>query len=106
MVPCLIRLPPQQLRLKSFKMLIVLSTSALSWKSLEVQVPPIFNMYVDFLVSNHIFLTSFFFLPSPVPAVYPFDMYARLSMVDSLQRLGIDRHFKEEIRSVLDEAYK
>nr|WBW04232.1 TPS [Ficus pyriformis]WBW04345.1 terpene synthase [Ficus semicordata] len=33
-------------------------------------------------------------------------MYARLSMVDSLQRLGIDRHFKEEIRSVLDEAYK
>nr|WBW04421.1 terpene synthase [Ficus ischnopoda] len=43
---------------------------------------------------------------SAVPAVYPFDMYARLSMVDSLQRLGIDRHFKEEIRSVLDEAYK
>ncbi|XP_060970207.1 ent-kaurene synthase TSP4, chloroplastic isoform X1 [Cannabis sativa] len=43
---------------------------------------------------------------SAVPTVYPLDIYARLSMVDNLQRLGIERFFKEEIRSVLDETYK
>ncbi|KAJ7982090.1 Ent-kaurene synthase [Quillaja saponaria] len=41
-----------------------------------------------------------------VPTVYPLDIYARLCMVDSLERLGIDRHFREEIRSVLDETYR
>ncbi|KAL1815036.1 terpene synthase 6, chloroplastic [Daucus carota subsp. sativus] len=40
-----------------------------------------------------------------VPTVYPIDIYAHLCMVDTLERLGIDRHFKQEIRSVLDEAY-
>ncbi|PON60064.1 Ent-kaur-16-ene synthase [Parasponia andersonii] len=43
---------------------------------------------------------------SAVPTVYPLDIYARLSMVDNLQRLGIDWHFKEQIRNVLDETYK
>ncbi|XP_008447074.1 ent-kaur-16-ene synthase, chloroplastic isoform X4 [Cucumis melo] len=43
---------------------------------------------------------------SSVPAIYPLDIYARLHMVDSLQKLGIDRHFKDEIRSVLDETYR
>ncbi|GLT75772.1 hypothetical protein SLA2020_474710 [Shorea laevis] len=33
-------------------------------------------------------------------------LYVRLLMVDSLERLGIDRHFKEEIKSVLDETYR
>ncbi|XP_021801200.1 ent-kaur-16-ene synthase, chloroplastic-like [Prunus avium] len=41
-----------------------------------------------------------------VPTVYPLDNYARLSMVASLESLGIDRHFREEIRSVLDETYR
>ncbi|KAJ7982092.1 Ent-kaurene synthase [Quillaja saponaria] len=41
-----------------------------------------------------------------VPTVYPLDIYARLCMVDSLERLGIDRHFREEIRSVLEETYR
>ncbi|CAH2067899.1 unnamed protein product [Thlaspi arvense] len=41
-----------------------------------------------------------------VPTVYPFDQYARLSMVDTLESLGIDRDFKNEIRSVLDETYR
>ncbi|KAK7324128.1 hypothetical protein VNO77_27650 [Canavalia gladiata] len=41
-----------------------------------------------------------------VPTVYPLDIYARLCMIDSLERLGIHRHFKEEIRSVLDETYR
>jgi len=27
-------------------------------------------------------------------------------MIDSLERLGIDRHFEEEIQSVLDETYR
>ncbi|KAE8124499.1 hypothetical protein FH972_019378 [Carpinus fangiana] len=41
-----------------------------------------------------------------VPTVYPLDIYARLFMIDSLERLGIGRHFREEIRSVLDETYR
>ncbi|CAA7062096.1 unnamed protein product [Microthlaspi erraticum] len=41
-----------------------------------------------------------------VPTVYPFDQYARLSMIDSLESLGIDRDFKNEIKSALDETYR
>ncbi|XP_028755222.1 ent-kaur-16-ene synthase, chloroplastic-like isoform X2 [Neltuma alba] len=41
-----------------------------------------------------------------VPAVHPFDVYARLHMVDSLEKLGIDRHFKEEIESILEETWR
>ncbi|XP_012068527.2 ent-kaur-16-ene synthase, chloroplastic [Jatropha curcas] len=41
-----------------------------------------------------------------VPTIYPLDIYARLYMVDTLERLGIDRHFKEEIKTVLDETYR
>ncbi|XP_019455520.1 PREDICTED: ent-kaur-16-ene synthase, chloroplastic isoform X2 [Lupinus angustifolius] len=41
-----------------------------------------------------------------VPTVYPLDIYARLCMIDSLERLGINYHFKEEIQSVLDETHR
>ncbi|KAF8103438.1 hypothetical protein N665_0188s0374 [Sinapis alba] len=41
-----------------------------------------------------------------VPTVYPFDQYARLSVIDTLESLGIDRDFKNEIRSILDETYR
>lgn len=41
-----------------------------------------------------------------VPTVYPLDIYAHLCMVDTLERLGIDRHFKQEIKSVLDATYR
>uniref|UniRef100_A0A6N2LUG6 ent-kaurene synthase n=1 Tax=Salix viminalis TaxID=40686 RepID=A0A6N2LUG6_SALVM len=41
-----------------------------------------------------------------VPTIYPLDMYARLSMVDALESLGIDRHFRKEIKIVLDETYR
>ncbi|KAM7523290.1 hypothetical protein LguiA_013192 [Lonicera macranthoides] len=41
-----------------------------------------------------------------VPTVYPVDIYVRLCMIDNLERLGIDWHFKEEIRNVLDETYR
>lgn len=41
-----------------------------------------------------------------VPTVYPLDLYVRLSMVDALERLGIARHFKEEIQNVLNETYR
>ncbi|XP_040361761.1 ent-kaurene synthase, chloroplastic isoform X3 [Rosa chinensis] len=43
---------------------------------------------------------------SAVPTIYPLDNYARLSMVSSLESMGVDRHFREEIRSVLDETYR
>nr|XP_043626449.1 ent-kaurene synthase 2, chloroplastic-like [Erigeron canadensis] len=41
-----------------------------------------------------------------VPTIYPFDLYLRLSMVDTIQKLGIARHFKDEIQNVLDETYR
>ncbi|KAF5477229.1 hypothetical protein F2P56_003892 [Juglans regia] len=41
-----------------------------------------------------------------VPTVYPLDIYTRLCMVDSLERLGIDKHFRKEINSVLEETYR
>ncbi|KAL6984309.1 Ent-kaurene synthase TSP4, chloroplastic [Sarracenia purpurea var. burkii] len=40
-----------------------------------------------------------------VPTVYPMDIYVRLCMVDNLERLGIERHFSQEIKSVLDDVY-
>nr|ALE19954.1 diterpene synthase class I [Tripterygium wilfordii] len=41
-----------------------------------------------------------------VPTVYPSDKYALLCMIESLERLGIDRHFSKEIRDVLEETYR
>ncbi|XP_065854405.1 ent-kaur-16-ene synthase, chloroplastic isoform X2 [Euphorbia lathyris] len=41
-----------------------------------------------------------------VPTIYPFDIYVRLSMVDTLESLGVARHFREEIKTVLDDTYK
>ncbi|GAB2302501.1 hypothetical protein Dimus_036509 [Dionaea muscipula] len=41
-----------------------------------------------------------------VPTMYPFHTYVQLYMVDKLQRLGIDRHFTENIRNVLDETFR
>ncbi|KAM7461960.1 hypothetical protein LguiA_030081 [Lonicera macranthoides] len=41
-----------------------------------------------------------------VPTIYPYDKYARLSMVDTLERMGIARYFKCEINNVLDETHR
>ncbi|KAI3719553.1 hypothetical protein L6452_20455 [Arctium lappa] len=41
-----------------------------------------------------------------VPTVYPHDLYVRLHMVDTLERLGITRHFRVEIQNILDETYR
>ncbi|XP_054814994.1 ent-kaur-16-ene synthase, chloroplastic-like isoform X4 [Prosopis cineraria] len=41
-----------------------------------------------------------------VPTIHPFDVYARLHMVDSLVKLGINCHFKEEIINVLDDTWR
>nr|WQY96425.1 ent-kaurene synthase [Stellera chamaejasme] len=40
------------------------------------------------------------------PTVYPFNIYAHLCMVDSIQSLGIERHFREEIKTALDDTYR
>ncbi|CAM0902732.1 unnamed protein product [Alopecurus aequalis] len=42
---------------------------------------------------------------SAVPTVFPIDIYCQLSMVDSLERIGISRHFSSEIKSILDMTY-
>ncbi|KAL9389038.1 hypothetical protein Peur_017643 [Populus x canadensis] len=34
------------------------------------------------------------------------DIYSLLSMVDTLERLGIDRHFQKEMKIILDETYR
>ncbi|KAF5195410.1 Ent-kaur-16-ene synthase protein [Thalictrum thalictroides] len=41
-----------------------------------------------------------------VPTAYPLDIYTQLSMVDSLESLGISRHFKNAIKTVLDKTYR
>ncbi|PIA38079.1 hypothetical protein AQUCO_02800016v1, partial [Aquilegia coerulea] len=40
-----------------------------------------------------------------VPTAYPLDIYTQLCLVDSLESLGIARHFTSEIKSVLDKTY-
>ncbi|KAH9646271.1 Ent-kaur-16-ene synthase [Citrus sinensis] len=41
-----------------------------------------------------------------VPTVHPLDIYINLTMVESLESLGVDRHFRTEIKRVLDETYR
>ncbi|CAL1373353.1 unnamed protein product [Linum trigynum] len=41
-----------------------------------------------------------------VPAVSPYQIHARLCLIDAVESLGIDRHFVEEIQTSLDEIYK
>eukprot|EP01018_Ginkgo_biloba_P010656 Gb_07328 [translate_table: standard] len=41
-----------------------------------------------------------------VPCLYPLDLLERLSTVDIVQRLGIDRHFEKEIKEALDYVYR
>nr|M4HYC8.1 RecName: Full=Monofunctional pimaradiene synthase; Short=PcmPIM1 [Pinus contorta]AFU73868.1 monofunctional pimaradiene synthase [Pinus contorta] len=40
-----------------------------------------------------------------VPCQYPLDLFERLWAVDIVERLGIDRHFKKEIKDALDYVY-
>ncbi|KAM0863694.1 hypothetical protein ACQ4PT_044419 [Festuca glaucescens] len=42
---------------------------------------------------------------SSVPTVFPINIYCQLSMVDSLEKTGISRHFSSEIKSILDMTY-
>nr|XP_016485246.1 PREDICTED: cis-abienol synthase, chloroplastic-like isoform X1 [Nicotiana tabacum] len=41
-----------------------------------------------------------------VPTIYPTKIHSLLCLVDTLQSLGVDRHFKTEIENVLDEIYR
>nr|WJJ50359.1 diterpene synthase 5 [Cephalotaxus harringtonia] len=41
-----------------------------------------------------------------VPCHYPLDLFERLWAVDTVERLGIDRHFKNEIKETLDYVYR
>ncbi|GLU05095.1 hypothetical protein SLE2022_222140 [Rubroshorea leprosula] len=40
-----------------------------------------------------------------VPTIYPFNIHAHLCMVETVESLGINWHFREEINNVLDEMY-
>ena len=41
-----------------------------------------------------------------VPCHYPLDLFERLRAIDTVEWLGIDRHFKEEIKKALDYVYR
>ncbi|KAG5589209.1 hypothetical protein H5410_039723, partial [Solanum commersonii] len=41
-----------------------------------------------------------------VPTMYPTKIHSLLCLVDTLQNLGVHRHFKSEIKKVLDEIYR
>ncbi|KAI3995044.1 hypothetical protein MKX01_020816 [Papaver californicum] len=41
-----------------------------------------------------------------VPTTYPLDIHVSLSVVDNVESLGIDRHFKGEIQILLDIIYR
>ncbi|KAF3787283.1 Ent-kaur-16-ene synthase [Nymphaea thermarum] len=41
-----------------------------------------------------------------VPTIYPLDIYARLLLVDNIEKLGIDRYFRNEINTVMDDTYR
>ncbi|XP_050212111.1 ent-kaurene synthase TSP4, chloroplastic-like [Mercurialis annua] len=41
-----------------------------------------------------------------VPAIYPFEIYVRLSVIDSLEKLGIDRYVSDDKQTVLNDIYR
>nr|A0A2K9RFZ2.1 RecName: Full=Class I diterpene synthase 2, chloroplastic; Short=VacTPS2; AltName: Full=(13S)-vitexifolin A synthase; AltName: Full=9,13-epoxylabda-14-ene synthase; AltName: Full=Viteagnusin D synthase; Flags: Precursor [Vitex agnus-castus]AUT77121.1 class I diterpene synthase [Vitex agnus-castus] len=41
-----------------------------------------------------------------VPAIHPVDIPSNLCMIDTLERLGVDRYFQSEIDGVLEETYR
>lgn len=71
-----------------------------------MQVQPRNSKCAIYSVTSLWYLVIDFLLISSVPTIYPLDIYARLSMVDALERLGIDRHFMKERKFVLDETYR
>ncbi|KAI4378950.1 hypothetical protein MLD38_016364 [Melastoma candidum] len=56
------------------------------------------------LIRNAIVFCLLFLLS--VPTVYPLEIYSHLCLVENLERLGVHRHFSEEIRSALDNTYR
>nr|BEL13046.1 syn-abieta-7,12-diene synthase [Oryza sativa Japonica Group] len=45
-------------------------------------------------------------LGGPVPAIYPDNIYSRLCMVNTLEKMGISLNFACEIRDILDMTYR
>jgi hypothetical protein len=43
---------------------------------------------------------------SSVPNVHPVDLFERLWIVDRLERLGVSRYFKQEIKDALEYVYR
>ena len=43
---------------------------------------------------------------TPAPCACPIDLFEHMWMVDTIQRLGIEHYFHEEISDVLDYVYR
>nr|UXG91344.1 miltiradiene synthase [Callicarpa americana] len=41
-----------------------------------------------------------------IPTIYPVDIHSHLCMIDTLERLGVDRYFQSEIESILEDTYR
>ncbi|CAI0557647.1 unnamed protein product [Linum tenue] len=52
------------------------------------------------------YLRSVLRTTTAVPAVHPLEIQARLCLIDTVESLGIDRHFREEIELALDEIHR
>ncbi|CAI0557562.1 unnamed protein product [Linum tenue] len=52
------------------------------------------------------YLRSVLRTTTAVPAVHPHEIQARLCLIDTVESLGIDRHFREEIELALDEIHR
>lgn len=62
-----------------------------------------FSKVFDF---NFFLILMYFFVPFLVPNVYPVDLFEHMWAVDRLERLGISRYFKSEIRECVDYVHR
>ncbi|VAI81809.1 unnamed protein product [Triticum turgidum subsp. durum] len=84
------------LRLQSTDGSFLYSPSATAYALMQTGDPKCFE-YIDRIVKK---------FNGGVPNVYPVDLFERIWAVDRLERLGISRYFKQEIKQCLDYVHR
>lgn len=83
----------------SIVFLVVLFLLGRVWNTI-VRIRP---LRVDRFSNATLTVEFFFFLANHlVPNVYPVDLFEHIWMVDRVERLGISRYFKAEIKECID----